>query len=188
MTCDPPGPTFIYEKPRERRALPHLRARAQPLSAGAVCAREPQAHIPRGRPASTSLRPPRPRRAQAGRAASRQERQAHSLPGGSLQPGQAELLTLNESLVLLSGCRQMMAVTTQQRKAEPTSTKTAHSSPFTRAPLPSTATMQKVMTSRAKRERETHFSHFPSSHTQTSSALPRTRGERGSTSAGTHPS
>ena len=65
MTCDPPGQTCVREKPRERRAPPHLRARARPLSAG------PRLTSPEHRPASTSLRPPRPRRAQVGRAASR---------------------------------------------------------------------------------------------------------------------
>lgn len=66
---------------------------------------------------------------------------------------QAERLTLKESLVLLSGCRQMMAVTTKQRKAEPMSTKTAQSWPCTRAALPSTAAMQKVRISSAARAR-----------------------------------
>lgn len=101
-----------------------------------------------------------------------QESQDHGLPGVGPSSCQAELFTLNESLVLLSGCRQMMAVTTEQRKAEPMSRKTAHNSPFTRASLPSTAAMQKVMTRSAKRDRQRkpHFSHSPGSHRQISSS------------------
>ena len=72
-----------------------------------------------------------------------QESQDHGLQGVGPSNCQAELFTLNESLVLLSGCRQMMAVTTEQRKAEPMSRKTAHNSPFTRASLPSTAARQR---------------------------------------------
>lgn len=68
---------------------------------------------------------------------------------------QAELLTLNESLVLLSGCLQMMTVTIEQRMAEMMSMKMAHNSTFVRAFFPSTVTMQKMMIRIAEdRERE----------------------------------
>lgn len=48
----------------------------------------------------------------------------------------------------------MMTVTTKQRRAEPTSIKTDHNSPFVRAIFPSTATMQKMMIKIAGRDRE----------------------------------
>lgn len=60
---------------------------------------------------------------------------------------------MNESLVLLSDCLQMMPVTIAQRTADPATTKIAHGSPLLRASLPSTATMHKVMIRIAKRER-----------------------------------
>lgn len=103
-----------------------------------------------------------------------QESQDRGLQGVGPSNCQAELFTLNESLVLLSGCRQMMAVTTEQRKAEPMSRKTAHNSPFTRASLPSTAARQKVMTRSAKRDRQRkpHFSHSPGSQTDQSFPKP----------------
>lgn len=62
------------------------------------------------------------------------------------------LPTLNESLVLLSGCLQMTPVTSMQRRTDPVITKTAHSVPSARASLPSTATMHTVMISAAVRE------------------------------------
>lgn len=67
------------------------------------------------------------------------------VPGGPLRARRAEPLTLNESLVLLSGCCQMMTVTTVHMTAEPMSMKSAHHSPWARASFPSTVTMQKTM-------------------------------------------
>lgn len=64
----------------------------------------------------------------------------------------------------------MMTVATEQRMAEPVSTKTAHNSPFVKASFPSTATMQKMMIKIAGRdrdrewERELCLSHFSSPH------------------------
>lgn len=66
----------------------------------------------------------------------------------------AKLLTLNESLVLLSGCLQMMPVTSMQRRTEPVMRKTAHSVPSARASLASTATMHTMMIRTAKREKK----------------------------------
>lgn len=96
------------------------------------------------------LQTTRPGRAHTGRRSAGVCGSYHrNLPGGSLQ---AELLTLNESLVLLSGCLQMMIVTREQRRTDPASIKIAHNSPFVRASFPSTATMQKVMIRIAKEE------------------------------------
>lgn len=81
------------------------------------------------------------------------------VPGGPLRARRAEPLTLNESLVLLSGCCQMMTVTTVHMTAEPMSMKSAHHSPWARASFPSTVTMQKTMMRIAdgQRQREMHL-------------------------------
>lgn len=117
----------------------------------------PWAHVPCGWPESTCRQIPTPRRAHAG-----------SVPSGSsLQNLRAELLTLNESWVLLSGCLQMMTVITEQRIAETMSIKMAHNSTFVRAFFPSTVTMQKMMIRIAedrKRGRQMHLNYFSSSH------------------------
>ena len=129
--------------------------------------------------ASQPLQTAQPGRAHAGRRSTGVWSIYHrSLPGGSLQ---AELLTLNESLVLLSGCLQMMTVTREQRRADPASIKIAHNSPFVRASFPSTATMQKVMIRIAKKERgrEGCNSIFFQSPTDS----PKIHGEGGSISA-----
>lgn len=84
--------------------------------------------------------------------------------GPEVMAREAGLLTLNDSLVLLSGCLQMTTMTTEQRRADPVSTKPAHSPPSARAFFPRTATVQKVTIRIAKRERQVRSNHLSSSH------------------------
>lgn len=90
--------------------------------------------------------------------ATQQEGQVLSLPGNSPQAHQAKLLTLNESLVLLSGCLQMTPMVITLRRAVLVTTRIAHSSPLPRASLPITATMHTVRMKITKgRQTESHF-------------------------------
>lgn len=145
-----------YEQPLEMSCL---RARGQVL-------RQADKHLPTE---------PTPGQALAGQPGA-------VVPGGPLRARRAEPLTLNESLVLLSGCCQMMTVTTEQRTAEPMSMKSAHSSPWARASLPSTVTMQKTMMRMADGEREMHLDHF--STPVDTPGPPKTYRDRGSVSVG----
>lgn len=54
------------------------------------------------------------------------------------------MLTLKESLVLLSGCLQITRVTPKQRRKTITSRQIAHVVPFIRGSLPRTVKLQKV--------------------------------------------